>query len=228
MGERRPFQKKKKERQVKYIPIIHIKFFKYRDKILQKYNSAEFINTMIHEDNSFKPFMDKVKCNLDVTMNYVNPGDYVHDIDINSRTVTGIYCAQYHRLPFQNIPKVMIKYLASVVVIKLKYFPFKKGLSPYCIPQTILDQQPLDHKKHFTIPFGEFSQAKNDNNPKTSNASRTIYGIYLQLLDKIQGIHGIFQIHNHIVIKRQKMIKITITKAMIKQIEKIAACDKIT
>ena len=54
---------------------------------------------------------DKVKYELDVTMNYTNPGDRVPDIERNNRKVKERYRTQYHRLPFQNIPKVMIIYL---------------------------------------------------------------------------------------------------------------------
>ena len=67
-------------------------------------------------------------------MNYTNPGDRVPDIERNNRKVKERYRTQYHRLPFQNIPKVMIRYLAFEVVRKLDYFPFKGGLSPYYSP----------------------------------------------------------------------------------------------
>ena len=56
-------------------------------------------------------------------MNYANPGDHVTEIEQNNITVKEIYCAQYHRLPFHNIPKVMIQFLAFEVVRKLNYFP---------------------------------------------------------------------------------------------------------
>ena len=78
--------------------------------------------------------MDKVKDDLYVTMNQANPGDHVPEIDRNNRKIKEIYQEQYHRLPFQNIPKVMIRYLDFEVVIKLNYFPVKGNLSPYYSP----------------------------------------------------------------------------------------------
>ena len=60
-----------------------------------------------------------------------------------------------------------------------------------------MDQQPFDYNIHFIITFGAFIQENNDNNPKKSNVLRTIDGIYLQSLDKIQGRHDIFDIHIH-------------------------------
>ena len=40
-----------------------------------------------------------------------------------------IYRAQYHRLPFWNIPKVIIGYLAFEVVRNLNYFLVNKPLT---------------------------------------------------------------------------------------------------
>ena len=87
------------------------KNFQGLDKILRKYNSVGFTITVTRADNELKPFVVKVKNDLDVTMNYSNPGYYVPDIDRNNIAVKERYCAQYHRLPFQNILKVMIIFL---------------------------------------------------------------------------------------------------------------------
>ena len=97
---------------------------------------------------------------MGVTMNKSNPGYHVTEIDRNNRTVKEIIRAQYHRLPFQDIPKVMIIYLAFEVVRKLNDFPVKEFLLPYYINQTIVYQQPLEYNKDFTITFGEFIPEK--------------------------------------------------------------------
>ena len=52
--------------------------------------------------------MVKVKDKLEVAMNFFNPIDHVTDIEINNITAKERYHSQYHRLPFQNILKVMI------------------------------------------------------------------------------------------------------------------------
>ena len=69
--------------------------------------------------------MAKVKYELEVVMYYSNPGYHVTDIEKNNRTVKKRYRTQYHRLTFQNIPKVMIKCLAFEVVRKLNCFLVK-------------------------------------------------------------------------------------------------------
>ena len=55
--------------------------------------------------------MDKVKDELDVIMRYSNTGDDVSKIYRNNIKSKERYRQKYHRLPFQNIPKVMIMYL---------------------------------------------------------------------------------------------------------------------
>ena len=178
---------------MKCISIIHIKtqneeyFFIYIDKNLHKYNLEGSNITIIHSDYEFKPLTDKVKDEFYVTINYANPGDHVTEIVQNNRRVKEIYRAQYHRLTFQNIPKVIIRYLSFEVVIKLNCFTFKGGLSPYHSPQTITDQQPLGYKIHCTITFGAFIQSNNDNNPKNSNGLQTIYSIYLRSSKKYKA-----------------------------------------
>ena len=141
-------------------------------------------------------------------MDYANPGYHAIEIERNTRNVKERYRTQYHRIPLQNVPKIMISYLAFGVVIKWNCFPVKVGLSPYYTPQTIVDQQPLEYNKHWTIPFGSFIQANTDNNPTNSNVSRTIDRVYLISLDIVQGRHDIFDLHIHRLIKRQKITKI--------------------
>ena len=96
----------------------------------------------------------------------------------------------------------MIIYLSFEVVTKLNYFPVKGGLSPYYIPRTTVDQKPLDYNKDCIILFGELFQLNNDSNLKNSNVSQKIEGIYLKLLDKIQGGHEILYLQSHIFITR--------------------------
>lgn len=117
------------DKQIKYRAIIHVRdqdaaeFFKCLDQILRLYNSAGFAISTIHVDNKFRPLMEKVKDNLNVDMNYANPGDHVPEIERNNGTVKERSRSLYYRLPFRNLPKLMIRYLAMEVVRRLNYFP---------------------------------------------------------------------------------------------------------
>ena len=73
--------------------------------------------------------MYKVKDDLGFTINYSNPGDHVPDIERINIPVKERYSAQYHRLPFHNIPKVMIVYLDFEVVRKLIIFSQRRFIT---------------------------------------------------------------------------------------------------
>ena len=78
------------DKQIRYRSIIHVKdqdtseFFKCLDQILRLYNSAGFTITTIHADNEFKPLMERVKDDLNVDMNYANPGDTISEGSIKT------------------------------------------------------------------------------------------------------------------------------------------------
>ena len=110
----------------------------------------------------------------------------------------------------------------------LNYFPVKGGLLPYHSPRNIVYQQPLDYNKHLTTPLGAFVQSNNENNSKNSKKLQKNEGVYLRTLDKKQGRHEIFDLNSHRVITRRKIIEIPIHNAIIKHIEELSACDKVT
>ena len=81
-------------------------FFKGLDKIFCNYNSVRFSKTITNADND----------------TYTNPGDHVTGIEKNNRAVKERYHAQYHRLPFQKSPKVVIRYLSFWSGHKIEFF----------------------------------------------------------------------------------------------------------
>ena len=66
-------------------------------------------------------------------------------------------------------------------------------------------KQPLEYNKHYNITFRAFVQENNDKNPINSIVLWEIDGVYLQSLDKIQGVQEILYIHNHRVITRKEI-----------------------
>ena len=54
--------------------------------------------------------------------------------------------AEYHRLPYNNLPRTPVKYLVSESSRKLTFFPNKRGISKYYSPRMILHQENLDYK----------------------------------------------------------------------------------
>ena len=118
------------------------------------YNSAGFKITMINCDNEFKPVMDDVKDELETDMNPYNPGDHCPEAERNNRTIQERIRVGYYRLPYNWLPRVLVKQLALVSVDMLNVFPVKGGVSSYYSPNMIMKGKGLDYKKHCQIPFG--------------------------------------------------------------------------
>ncbi len=74
----------------------------------------------------------------------------------------------------------MLRYLAMVATHPLNMFPAKGGISPYYSPRVLLGGQDIDFNKHCQVPFGAYVQANQENDPKNTNAPRTIDAIYLR------------------------------------------------
>src|SRR4029079_7945564 len=84
------------------------------DKILRHYNGGGYTVTCIHCDQEFKPLMDQVKDDLDVQMNYTVTDEHVPEAERNNRTIAERIRATYHNLPYQTMPRIMLRYLALV------------------------------------------------------------------------------------------------------------------
>ena len=92
-------------------------------------------------------------------MNCTSAHEHDPEAERNNRVIKERIWATYHRLPYKALPKTMMRVLAMECTKKLNYFPPKNGLSPYFSPHIIVDNEPIDYKKHCSIPFGTYVQA---------------------------------------------------------------------
>ena len=54
-------------------------------------------------------------------------------------------------------------------------------------PRTIMTGRKLNHKKHFRLPFGDYVQVHEQEEPRNSNKERTMGAICLGPMDNLQG-----------------------------------------
>lgn len=87
-------------------------------------------------------------------MNYTNAQDHVPRAERNNRTIQERVQAMYHSLPYNYLPRIMIKYMVSEAERKLNVFPNKYGISKYFSPRMILHQENLDFKKALSFFLG--------------------------------------------------------------------------
>jgi hypothetical protein len=196
--------------------------YKGLDRILRLYNNADFIVEMIFCDQEFKPQMDPVKDDLGVSMNDTTTDEHVPEPERNNRTIAERIRCAYHNLPYKAMPKVMLRYLAMVCAQQLNFFPAKGGVSPYYSPHVLLGGRDLDYNKHCQVPFGAYVQAVQENNPKNTNAPRTIEAIYLRPSNNIQGGHELMDLNSGRVITRPRVWELPVTSLVIKAVEAMA------
>ena len=198
------------------------------DKVFRFYNKTGHTIATAQCDQEFKPLMEKVEDELQIDMNYTTTGEHENIAERNNRTIQDRIRAEYHRLPYKMIPKLMLTYLAMVCTSCINWFPAKGGISSHCSPHVLLNQRDVDYKKHCTIALGQYVQAHNDPKPKNTNAPRTLDAIYLRPSKNKQGGHELMDLSTGRLITRCKVKKCPITPMVIKAVETMAAKQGMT
>ena len=125
--------------------------------------------------------MDPIKDDLEVDMNYTARGKQSPEAEHNIRTIREWIWVAYHNLPYMKVLKVMLKYLGMVSTQQLNLFPAKGGILEYLSPHMIMSKKNIDYNKHCQHMLGTFVQANQDNDPRNTQAPRTIDAIYYTL-----------------------------------------------
>lgn len=222
------------DRQIKYRIVIALmssiqeNLFKAIDEITRLYNSANFNIKIIYIHGEFKALMDQVKDELDIEMNYTNAQDHEPTAKRNNRTLKERARAQYYRLPYKAISKVMIRYLVMECANKLNMFPVKGGVSEYYSPRVIMHETRLEYKKHCLIPFGAYVQGLQENDPTNTMEEQTVDAIYLKPNNNHQGRHVLMDLQTGRVITWRKATEIPVNHMVIQTVERMAEADGIT
>jgi hypothetical protein len=157
------------------------------DQVLRTYKRAQFQVMEIHCDNEFHKLMDLFAAKQDpiIKVNYATANKHVPRVERNNRTIQERVRATYHRLPYDDLPRTMVKYPVMESAKQLNYFPNKNGVSKYYSPRMILHQENINYDRHCEYHFGEYVLAHDDPKRTNTNASRALDCIYLRALDSI-------------------------------------------
>ena len=99
-------------------------------------------------------------------MDFVAQGEHVPEAERNNRTIGERIRSGYHRLPYRNIPKLMLQTLAKLATRQLNFFPAKNGVSAYFSPYMLLNKRSLDYSSHCRFAFGSYVQAYHEEHKK--------------------------------------------------------------
>jgi hypothetical protein len=159
-------------------------------------------------------------------MNYSNPQEHVPEAERNNSVIKERIRANYHRLPYKRLTRLMVKILVTECAKKLNFFPRKNGISPYFSPRMILHQRNLDYAKHCQYAFGTYVQAHDEPIPANTNAPRSLDCIYLRYNDNAQGGHELLHLPTNSLITRRKITPVPITPSIITQVHELAEIEQ--
>jgi hypothetical protein len=214
-------------RTAEWVPSKSVKAYRsVLDNVFRIYNKAGFKFTTINCDNEFRPLMDELQDFYNIKMNYAAAQEHVPEAERNNRVIKERFRSAFHRLPFNKLPKIMVKILAMECAKKLNFFPSRGGVSSYYSPRMILHQQNLDYNKHCSIAFGTYVQAHHEPDPQNAQLPRTLDCIYLRYTDNDQGGHHLLDLRTGSTIKRQTVTPVPITNNIIELVHQMATNDE--
>lgn len=191
-------------------------------EVLRMYNHGGLKVHEIRCDNEFRPIIDHLSDHFGIRVNYANPQEHVPEIERNNRVIKERVRATYHRLPYERLPRVMVKTLVTETPKKLNFFPARHGVSKYYSPRMIVHQENLHYDKHCRYAFGTYVEAHDEPSPSNDNQPRTLYCIYLRYVASHQGGHELLHLPTNRIITRRKVTPVPITPAVIKQVHALA------
>jgi Reverse transcriptase (RNA-dependent DNA polymerase) len=158
--------------------------------------------------------------------NFVAQGEHVPEAERNNRVIQERTRSAFHSMPYQAIPKILLKALVMECTRKLNFFPPKGGVSPYYSPRELVTNQRLHYSKQCTIPLLAYVQSAEDEQPRKNNQkSRALDCLYVRPLYNHQGGHQLYNIATGRMITRQRVTVVPITSSVITAIEMAAKAD---
>ncbi len=197
------------------------------DQIMAVYKRGHFTVNEVHCDNEFHKLMDPYSAKQDppISMNYASAQEHVPRAERNNRTIKERVRSTYHRLPYDHLPRIMVKYLVMESTKKLNFFPNKHGVSKHYSRRMILHQENLDYNRHCKFVFGEYVQAHDEPQNTNTNAPRSLDCIYLRPTDNIQGGHEVLHLQTNQVVKRRTLTPAVVTPTIVKMVHRLAELD---
>ena len=128
----------------------------------------------------------------------------------------------YYQMPYNHLPRTVVKYTVSESAKNLNYFPARHGVSKHYSPRMILHQENLDFDRHCTHVIGEYVQSHEDEVIKNNNKPRTLDCLYIRPTASHQGGHELLHLATNAVITRNRVTPVPITPAVIKIVHDIA------
>ena len=119
-------------RTAQYVPSTHaVNYQECMDDIIAIYRSGDFIVTKINCDNEFhKAFDGYAEAKTPpIKVSYSASQEHVPRAERNNRTIQERVRTGYHYLPFDHLPRTLVKVMVMEAPRKLNYFPNKQNIT---------------------------------------------------------------------------------------------------
>jgi hypothetical protein len=169
-------------------------------RIIRMYTVRGFYVKHILVDIQFKAIRDRGL--LDANVNVVAKGEHAPMIERFIRVVKERCRCYYAMMPFDDIPRIVIIHLLITVMFYINAFVWKKGVSPFLSPMTILEGVVLDYNLHFQVIFGEYAHTYEET---TNNMKRrTVGAVALGPTGNLQGGIRFYSLCTGRILQRDK------------------------
>jgi hypothetical protein len=184
---------------------------------LALYQARGFSPVAIHADNEFSVCQRSFP---GVHFNICAVDGHVPEVERAIRTLKETIRATIHGLPFNSLPRVLVKELVSAAVTQANMFPHPDGISPTLSPSTIVTGAPKPDFNNMPLEFGQYVQVYDG----TSNdvRSRTLGALATTPTANSAGDHFFLSLATGHRIHRRSWTVLPISDTVISRVEAIA------
>jgi hypothetical protein len=191
-------------------------------RVMNLYSHGGFHLGMILMDNEFKKLRNLVPI---LIMNTKTAKEHVPEVEQQIRLIKKRGRGVLNTLLFKKMPQVILIKLIYHVVLWLKAFPTKTGMSAMLSLCEILYRHKLDFAKHCKAQFGMYCEAHNEPVRTNMMVTRLAPAIVLGPSGNLQGTYKFFSLATGKKIKQRKMTAYPMPNLVTKKVEQFGKAN---
>ena len=177
----------------------------------------------IHADNEFECIREEVR---PVEVNVVTTDSHVGKVERSVRTIKERLRTCVHGLPFERLPKLMIRHMVVEAVRCLNQFPWKHGISVDMSPAALITGHPPPDFQKLRLEFGSYVQVFENNEPTNSTRARSMGAIALGPTGNAQGDYNFMSLATGAKISRHQWTALPMTDTAIARVHALGIQDE--
>jgi hypothetical protein len=184
------------------------------------YRTRGFQPTAIHADGEFNAVRTLFP---DIQFTICAADDHVPEVERAIRSVKESIRATIHGMPFNRLPRVLVKELTTFAVRTINMLPHPDGISPFLSPATIVTGIHKPDYSTLRLEFGTYVQVYDGTSNDTK--SRTLGAIATNPTGNANGDYFFMSLATGQRIHRRSWTVLPISDAVISRVEAIALSE---